>query len=222
MDREPFGRTSPALVMREYFQPILMEFPELLGKITSGRYYPSRKIPLPEDWGVSVVTDQLTHTLDNPASLRFRLDYGYLSSIKVTDSLDAGSPVCDQVILRLPFRCGTSIDELQDSWLYCRANAFAPTDCFPRSERAIRVGSLRDKSSEKYQTAQLVGRPAAKAADWELFPHQSSPVGFSSFPPMTFIDCVMFFFSRSLSFRSKNLSVCLTSGIFARPPPRLL
>lgn len=99
---QPLGHTSSGLIVREYFQPILMQFSELLDKITAGRYDANREIPLPEDWGVSVATDQLTLTIDKPDALRFRLAYGYLSSIKVADSLDAGSPFFAQVIFRLP------------------------------------------------------------------------------------------------------------------------
>lgn len=47
---EPFGRTSAGMVMREYFQPNLMGFPELLEKISAWPYDHNRKIPLPEDW----------------------------------------------------------------------------------------------------------------------------------------------------------------------------
>ena len=174
---EPFGRTSSGLVTRDYFQPILMGFS---GKISAGRYDPNRTIPLPEDWSVGGVTDQLTPTLGKPADFRFRLAYGYISSIKATDSLDTGSPFCAQVILRLPFRYGASIDEIGDRWLYCRANAFASTAFLPRPAQAVRVGmpvcGVLTKSFETYQTAQLAGRPPTAAHDWKLL----SP---NTFPP---------------------------------------
>ena len=108
---------------------------------------------MPEDWIFSVAADQLTLTPDNPVDARLRVPYGYISSIKVADSVDTGIPFCAHVILRLPFRYGTSPDELGDIWIYRRSNNFASTARLPSLAQVGRAGmpvcGLRAKSSGK-------------------------------------------------------------------------
>ena len=126
-----------------------------------------------------MVGKQLCLYLDKGSALSMRLAYGVVSSIKVTDRLDTGSPFCAQVILRLPYRFGASDHELQNRWVYCRVDAFASCAFLPRSAQAVRVGmpvcGLIDKSSRVYETAQLVGLPTTTAQDWKLFSPNTFP-----------------------------------------------
>ena len=134
---------------------------------------------MPADWKLSTIEKQLCATVDKISALRFRLAYGYVSSIKATDSFDAGSPFCAQVILRLPYRFGVTAHEAQNSWIFCRVNAFASCACLPSSAQAVRVGmpvcGLVAKSSKTYETAQLVARPTATAEDWKLLSRDTFP-----------------------------------------------
>ena len=134
------GSTSAGLVMREYFQPRLVEFSQLLDRSQAGLHDPNRKSPLPEDWSTALGMGQLTPPVDSPAALRFKLDYGYFSSIKVTDSYDTGIPFCATAIIRLPFGYGTTPGEAQNSWF------------FPRKRfRILRpLTSLRSPDSYRY------------------------------------------------------------------------
>ena len=217
---EPFGKTSAGLVMREYSQPILFAFSELIEAISSRCHDYNVKIPLPEDWKLSVVIDQLTLTIDRPAAHQFRLAYGYVSSLKVTDSVDTGSPFCAQVILRLPFRYGTGPDELGNSWLFCRCDAFASMACLPSPAQAVRVGmpvcGLLAKSSGKYKTAQLVGWPTCSAEDWELLSPDTFPRRGIELSLHDVYRLPILYFSGLLFSILKFLSVRLIRGIFAR------
>ena len=167
-----YGLTSGGLTIRESFQPTLMEFSELLDRSKAQKQDLNMKIPLPSDWKLSTIEKQLCVTVDKISALRFRLAYGYISSIKVTDSFDTGSPFCAQVILRLPYRFGVTAHETQNSWVFCRVNAFASCACLPSSAQAVRVGmpvcGLVAKSSKTYETAQLAGWSTTTAEDWKL------------------------------------------------------
>lgn len=90
-----------------------MEFPGLLVRPTAANKDLIRKIPLPSDWKLSVVEKQLCATVGKISALRYRLAYGYVIPIKVTDSFEAGSPFRAHVILRLPYRFGVSAAENQ-------------------------------------------------------------------------------------------------------------
>ena len=105
---EVFGCASFGLVMKEYPHPILYEFSETLQTISEKSLDPNRRLPLPDGWSVADVKGQSTLLVDQAAALRFRLAFGYISSLKITESYGAGSPFCAQVILRLPFRYGRS------------------------------------------------------------------------------------------------------------------
>ena len=135
--------------------------------------------------------------LGQPAALRFRLAYGFVSSIKITESKDAGSPFGAPVILRVPFRYGDSPFEAENSCLYCRVNAFASCDYLPSSAQAVRIGmpvcGVVSKSSLDYHTAQLVGWDPTTASDWKLLSPDACPrVGLSCLP-MTFTACLKYF-----------------------------
>ena len=165
--------------MREYFQPGLMEFSDLLDRTADGDLDANRRAPIPSDWKLSVVADQLCVAVGKISALRYRLAYGYVSSIKVTDSYDTGSPFCAQIIIRLPYRFGTSAVETQNSWIYCRANAFSSRACLPGSAQAVRIGmpvcGLVFKSSRPYGTAHLFGWATTTAEDWKLSPRDTFP-----------------------------------------------
>lgn len=136
-----------------------------------------------------MVKNQHTLTLDRPAELKHRLDYGYVRSIKVTERWgDGPPPFCDQVILRLPFRYGSTPSELEDSWIFFLVNAFASCACLPSSAQAVRFGvavcGVVTKSPRDYQTAKLAGRSPTSASDWKLLPPRYlSAKGTGSFIP---------------------------------------
>ena len=180
--------------MREYFQPTLLGFSEMLESIGACSYDPSRRIPLPDGWSVGVVKAQIILSLYPPAALKFRLSYGYISSIRTTDSYDTGSPFFAQSIPRLPFRLGSSPAENENRRAYCRVDAFASCACLPSPAQAVRIGmpvcGLGSMSPRDHKTAQLAGRPTTTAAGWKLLSPEPSPPGELSFRYATFIACI--------------------------------
>ena len=87
-------------------QPTIISFPELIGEFQMALSTLTGKFRSPRGWSTCVAEDQLTLMRCQSAALRFRHACGYVSSIKITDIKDAGSPFCAQVILRLPLRYG--------------------------------------------------------------------------------------------------------------------
>ena len=177
---EVFGRTAFGLAMKEYSQPSLYEFSETLQAISEKSLGPNRRLPLPDGWSIAEVKGQSTLLVDQAAALRFPLAFGHIGSLKITESYGTGSPFCAQVILRLPFRYGSSPSEMEDSWVFCRVNAFSSCACLPSAAQGVRVGQIVSgvlaKSSHEYHTAQLVGWSGTSASDWKMLSPRTFPV----------------------------------------------
>ena len=121
-----YGITSGGLAIRECFRPSIMEFLGLLDRSTASERGVNMKIHFPSDGKLAAIAKQLCATVDKTSALRIRLSYGYISSIKVADSFDAGSPFCDQGISRLFYRFGVTAHEARNSWIFAALTRFLP------------------------------------------------------------------------------------------------
>ena len=112
---------------------------------------------------------QLALELDTPAAKRFRNVFGYVAFIKPADSRGAASPFCAQVVVKLPYKFGSSHWEEKVSFIYVRLNAFASRACLGGTYQPLCMGSvvrgLIEKADSDYDTAQLVSWSCASAAE---------------------------------------------------------
>ena len=102
---------------------------------------PADDVPLPFGWTFGVVRSQL---LIEPGIAEFALSkacYGFVASIAEASCDDTASPLCFQIILKLPFNYGASEGEYKQSWAFARLNAF-PSNCISRCVSAPQFFSL--------------------------------------------------------------------------------
>ena len=88
--------------------------------------------------------------------------------MKPSDSRGTLTPLCAQVILKLPYKFGAAPWEKEFSFVYARLNAFSSRACLGSSFSPVSTGTvvrgLIEKADSDYDTAQLVGWAPASAA----------------------------------------------------------
>ena len=95
--------------------------------------------------------------------------------MRKTDSMDTETGILCHVAIKLPFFFG---EEEENSFAYCRANAYPGKVLLKTDFSAIRVGravgGLLEKAIRKEQNAphaaQLIACDRVSANDWQMFP----------------------------------------------------
>ena len=101
------------------------------------------------------------------------------------------TPALLQVVLKIPFRYGISSHERENSWVFCRVNAWASQAAFAGSAgRLVRVadpvcGFIEPTSTEK-DSAQLIAWDLCDPAVWKMAAPASVPSYFEINPNALF------------------------------------
>ena len=75
--------------------------------------------------------------------------FGYVAHISHTASSATWSPLFAQVAIEIPFKWGECPEELQDSWVFARANAYSSKACLPSSYQVLHIGAILRGMVEK-------------------------------------------------------------------------
>ena len=119
-------------------------------------------IPLPRSWKFITSESQLQVAVSARDFVRYKLIYGFIGSISTANDMqDTETPLHVQVVAKLTFRYGSSIEERYDSHIYVRINAFASKACLDKSFECLTLGTpvcgVIDATDSSYKSAQLLG-----------------------------------------------------------------
>lgn len=159
-----YGLTASGGKAYRYYQPSVEAFAAELSEAARKELNPNLRIPIPPSRSFHMAGNagdkQLTLMLDRDTAKPFRAVFGYVAFMsEKEDQVGTAPPLCAQIVLKLPFRYGTAPWETEDSFIFCRLNAFASKACLPVASQPIGLGSVVHGAIEKphteHDTAQL-------------------------------------------------------------------
>ena len=121
---------------------------------------PAFEAPLPATWTFEVKNAQLLIEPSADDSPHLKALYGYVGQINDAACNDTATPLCLQIIAKLPFKYGAPKGEFKRSWAFARVDAFAskcsladPSICFSPLNLPSHFPELKFLAA--YHTAQL-------------------------------------------------------------------
>ena len=136
-----------------------------------------KTLRLPDCWSISRPEKQLSASIDDAASLRFRRVCGFIGEIKILQTGDSTIVRCEtpahlKIIAKLWWMYGNSPAERHDSFIYCRVQDFTSAACCDGPHALMRVGDpvtgFIEATIGGHGTAQLTGRGPVSSAEWKL------------------------------------------------------
>ena len=120
-----FGRTSCGWSARLSYQPTIEAYVEDINQARARNMNPADAVPLPAGWTFNRERSQLLLEPTEEDFHSYKHSFGYVATIHDANSTDTASPLCLTVVLKLPFKYGSTADEYYHSYAWARVNAFA-------------------------------------------------------------------------------------------------
>ena len=134
-----FGTTSGGWKQHDYYCPTIQEFSDDVAGARQAKLNPSARVPIPLGWDFDLLKSSL---LIEPSAFdyaRYVKAFGYVVHLNDSTSGDTPDGFTASVVLKLPFRFGSSSSEASPSWalsfilttpvvkirIFARINAFS-------------------------------------------------------------------------------------------------
>lgn len=120
-----FGVTSGGWQQYEAYRPSIEEFSSEVTRAREAKLNPSARVPLPKQWDFDIRRSNLLLEPSASDYLRYVKAFGFIAHLHECSSDDTPSAFTASVVLKLPFRFGSSQYEEKASWAFVRINAFS-------------------------------------------------------------------------------------------------